>query len=93
MLFMERNGFPEEVYFTFSYSPVADEVGRHRRDVLRLHRDDGTGTWASGGCARFATSPRAPAEARTVADACDCRRRPLERQLAPMFRLPSSICR
>ncbi len=27
MLFMERNGFPEEVYFTFSYSPVPDESG------------------------------------------------------------------
>jgi signal transduction histidine kinase len=26
-LFMERNGFPEEVYFTFSYSPVRDESG------------------------------------------------------------------
>src|SRR5512145_1167426 len=27
LLFMERNGFPEEVYFTFSYSPVPDESG------------------------------------------------------------------
>jgi signal transduction histidine kinase len=27
MLFMERNGFPEEVYFTFSYSPIPDETG------------------------------------------------------------------
>ena len=27
MLFMERNGFPEEVYFTFSYSPIPDESG------------------------------------------------------------------
>ena len=27
LLFMERNGFPEEVYFTFSYSPVPDETG------------------------------------------------------------------
>ena len=26
-LFMERNGYPEEVYFTFSYSPVYDETG------------------------------------------------------------------
>ena len=27
LLFMERNGFPEEVYFTFSYSPIPDETG------------------------------------------------------------------
>jgi PAS domain S-box-containing protein len=26
-LFMERNGYPEEVYFTFSYSPIYDETG------------------------------------------------------------------
>ncbi|MGH8166327.1 MAG: histidine kinase dimerization/phospho-acceptor domain-containing protein, partial [Woeseiaceae bacterium] len=26
-LFMERRGFPEEVYFTFSYSPVRDDDG------------------------------------------------------------------
>jgi signal transduction histidine kinase/CheY-like chemotaxis protein len=27
LLFMERNGYPEEVYFTFSYSPIWDESG------------------------------------------------------------------
>ncbi len=27
LLFMERHGFREEVYFTFSYSPVPDETG------------------------------------------------------------------
>ena len=27
LLHMERNGFPEETYFTFSYSPVHDESG------------------------------------------------------------------
>ena len=26
-LFMHRNGYPEEVYFTFSYSPIRDESG------------------------------------------------------------------
>jgi two-component sensor histidine kinase len=26
-LIMERNGYPEETYFTFSYSPVRDETG------------------------------------------------------------------
>jgi PAS domain S-box-containing protein len=28
LLLMERNGFPEETYFTFSYSPVYDESGQ-----------------------------------------------------------------
>src|SRR5690606_31186666 len=27
LLMMERNGFPEETYFTFSYSPMRDEQG------------------------------------------------------------------
>ena len=27
LLIMERNGFPEETYFTFSYSPIHDESG------------------------------------------------------------------
>jgi PAS domain S-box-containing protein len=28
LLVMERHGFPEETYFTFSYSPVPDDAGR-----------------------------------------------------------------
>jgi PAS domain S-box-containing protein len=28
MLFLERSGFPEETYHTFSYSPVFDDLGR-----------------------------------------------------------------
>ena len=27
LLLLERNGFPEECYFTFSYSPIRDESG------------------------------------------------------------------
>ncbi len=27
LLFLERNGYPEECYFTFSYSPILDESG------------------------------------------------------------------
>jgi PAS domain S-box-containing protein len=27
LLFMQRSGYPEEVYFTFSYSPIRDESG------------------------------------------------------------------
>jgi len=28
LLIMERNGYPEETYYTFSYSPIADDDGR-----------------------------------------------------------------
>ena len=28
LLFLERSGFPEETYHTFSYSPVFDDLGR-----------------------------------------------------------------
>src|SRR5438309_8179035 len=28
LLFLERSGYPEETYHTFSYSPVYDDLGR-----------------------------------------------------------------
>src|SRR5262249_10538257 len=28
LLIMERNGYPEETYYTFSYSPIPDDDGR-----------------------------------------------------------------
>src|SRR4030095_12946065 len=28
LLIMERNGYPEETYYTFSYSPIPDDEGR-----------------------------------------------------------------
>ena len=39
-LFLERSGFPEETYHTFSYSPVFDDLGPRGRDALRGHRGD-----------------------------------------------------
>ena len=30
---LERNGYPEECYFTFSHSPIRDADGTHRRVV------------------------------------------------------------
>ena len=68
-LFMQRRGFPEEVFFTFSYSPIRDESGGiggmfcactettvkvQGERRLKLLRD----------------LAAAPAEARNVADAC-----------------------
>jgi len=69
MLFMRRSGFPEEVYFTFSYSPIRDESG-------------GVGGMF---CACTETTPKVlgerrlrtlrdlalrPTEARSITDAC-----------------------
>ena len=38
LLFLERSGYAEETYHTFSYSPL-DERGPGRRDALRGHRE------------------------------------------------------
>ena len=69
MLFMERNGFPEEVYFTFSYSPVADESGGIGGMFCAC-----TETTAQVLGERRLRTLRdlaaAPADARSVADAC-----------------------
>jgi signal transduction histidine kinase len=69
MLFMHRNGYPEECYFTFSYSPIRDESGgvggmfcactETTAKVLGERRLRTLGDLAA-----------ATAEARTVPDAC-----------------------
>ena len=38
LLFLERSGYPEETYHTFSYSPLTDDDGRDRRDAVRRQR-------------------------------------------------------
>ena len=35
LLFLERSGYPEETYHTFSYSPLRDDGGTHRRHAVR----------------------------------------------------------
>ena len=42
-LHLNREGYLEETYFSFSYSPIYEEHGASRRRVLPLHRDDGEG--------------------------------------------------
>ena len=43
LLLMDRAGFDEETYFTFSYSPILDETGGVGGRVLRGDRDDRSG--------------------------------------------------
>ena len=38
LLFLERSGYPEETYHTFSYSPLRDDDGADRRHALRGQR-------------------------------------------------------
>ena len=38
LLFLERSGFSEETYHTFSYSPVYDDSDPDCRNAMRGHR-------------------------------------------------------
>ena len=40
-LFLERSGYREETYHTFSYSPLAGRRRHHRRPAVRRRRGDG----------------------------------------------------
>jgi PAS domain S-box-containing protein len=69
LLFMERSGFPEEVYFTFSYSPIPDESGGIGGMFCACTETTGQVV----GERRLRTLrdlAAAPAEARTVTEAC-----------------------
>ena len=39
LLFLERSGYPEETYHTFSYSPLGDDDGRVVGHAVRGHRE------------------------------------------------------
>ena len=60
LLTLERKGFPEECYFSFSYSPIRDETGDSRRCVHPGHRNYGEGDRGTTSQNAFAISPRIP---------------------------------
>ncbi len=64
LLFLERSGYVEETYHTFSYSPLADDDGRDRGDAVRRQRGHRAGRSASAGSRRCATSAPAISGAR-----------------------------
>jgi signal transduction histidine kinase/FixJ family two-component response regulator len=68
-LIMERNGYPEETYYTFSYSPVpADEGGVG--GIICANTDDTQRIIGERQVKLLRTLAAATADARTVEDAC-----------------------
>ena len=61
LLIMERNGYPEETYYTFSYSPIPNDDGAVGGIILRQQRRHAAGASASGSSRCCATSRRRPA--------------------------------
>ena len=49
LLFLERSGYPEETYHTFSYSPLDGDDGGIDGHALRRHRGRPSGSSASAG--------------------------------------------
>ncbi len=49
LLFLERNGYTEETYHTFSYSPLTRARWRDRGAALCSHRRDRTSDWRAAG--------------------------------------------
>ena len=67
LLYLERSGFAEETYHTFSYSPLADDAGRDQRHAVRRRRGDRAGDRRAAAAraarprrARCPPRPRAP---------------------------------
>ena len=69
LLFMERNGFPEEVFFTFSYSPIPDESGGVGGMFCACTETTGK-VLSARRLQVLRDLAAAPSEARTAASAC-----------------------
>lgn len=66
LLIMERNGFPEETYYTFSYSPIPTDDGSPG-GIFCANTDDTSGSSLNGNCRCCATLP--PAQPNPAASA------------------------
>ena len=69
LLIMHRNGYPEETYYTFSYSPVPSDEGG-TGGILCANTDDTQRMIGARRLALLREVAAAAAEARTVRDAC-----------------------
>ncbi len=49
LLVMERSGYPEETYYTFSYSPIPDDQGKPG-GIICANTDDTQRVWEASTC-------------------------------------------
>ncbi|MBD2196548.1 MULTISPECIES: ATP-binding protein [Calothrix] len=70
LLIMERNGYPEETYFTFSYSPVPDDEG-HRGGIFCAVTEETQRVIGDRRLRVLRELAANTAEAKTVEDACE----------------------
>ena len=69
LLIMERNGYPEETYYTFSYSPVPNDEGG-TGGILCANTDDTQRIIGERQLALLRELATAAGEARTIEEAC-----------------------
>ena len=69
LLLMERNGYPEETYYTFSYSPVPNDEGG-TGGIICANTDDTQRIVGGRQLALLRELAARASEARTVEDAC-----------------------
>jgi len=69
LLIMERNGYPEETYYTFSYSPVPDDEGRPN-GIFCANTDDTQRIVGERQMGLLRELAARTGDARTVDDAC-----------------------
>ena len=70
LLIMERNGYPEETYYTFSYSPIPDDQGAPG-GIICANTDDTQRVIGERQLALLRRLATATADARTRAAACE----------------------
>ena len=69
LLIMERNGYPEETYYTFSYSPVPDDDGKPG-GIICANTEDTSRVIGERQLKLLRELSTGPAEARNWEDAC-----------------------
>src|ERR1019366_3568984 len=70
LLIMERNGYPEETYYTFSYSPIPDDDGS-AGGIICANTDDTQRVIGERQLSLLRQLAADASEARTWQEACD----------------------